>query len=323
MKRDPKHDIVWKTGNQFALLAYDTNTDLCIDSGASISIVRLDFHLENETKTPNGLKVHSCTNGVMTSKTKGDMKIGLPPRAHVANKTNVNQTLLSVGQAADAGCVTVFTKTEAIICDEKQIEVKLHAPPLVRDVRGRNKLWHVSPHSKNEPVMYCAMMAYTQEMVQDLAMYLHACAGYPMIATCIKAIAAGNYHSWPNLSAVHGPKWVKRYLPKSVATTIGHMKAVRQGTCSTQGAASNGDHSGGDDESSEMKLEAPRSHLELGRNHQVSFDVMTLKKARKIKGLVCSDLPGQFPFTSSKRNNYIFVLYDFDSNTIMAKAIKS
>ena len=104
---------------------------------------------------------------------------------------------------------------------------------------------------------------------------------------------------------------------------MGHMKVVHQDMRSTRGAASNGNHSGSDDKSSEMKLEAPRSHIELGRNHQVAFDVVTLKKARNIKGLVCSDLPGRFPFTSSKGNNYIFVLYDFDSNTIMAKAIKS
>ena len=226
LPRDPDQDTEWKTGNQFLLLVDDDNTDLCVDSGASTSIVPLHFALENETNTPNGIRVHSCTNGTMVGRAKGNMKINLPPRARVTHKMNVNQPLLSVGQAADEGCVTVFTKEEVIICDEKQVKVKLHAPPFVRGVRGRNRLWHVSQHRKVEPALYCARTVYTQETEQDLTMYRHACAGYPVIKTWIKAIAAGNYCSWPNLSAANGPRWAKKNLPKSLATTMGKMKAV-------------------------------------------------------------------------------------------------
>jgi hypothetical protein len=120
----------------------------------------------------------------MIGKAKGNLKLNLPPRARLANKMKVNTPLLSVGQAADQGCVSVFTKEKVIICDENEIKIKLTTPPLVEGKRGRNGLWHVSMYNKKQdPVLYCAHSAYTQDTAQDLAMYLHACAGYPVLTT--------------------------------------------------------------------------------------------------------------------------------------------
>ena len=170
-KYSSKH-VNWESTNRFALLAGDDNEEVCVDSGATTSIVPNNFKLENETTTPNGIRVHSCTNGVMISSSKGDMNINLPPKARVAHKMNVNQPLLSVGQAANEGCVTVFTKKKVIICDENKIDIQLSASPLVEGDRGRNGLWHVSSYNNKAPVIYCAKTAYTQDISHDLAMYL-------------------------------------------------------------------------------------------------------------------------------------------------------
>mmetsp|Transcript_20180 Transcript_20180/g.41904 ORF Transcript_20180/g.41904 Transcript_20180/m.41904 type:complete len:183 (-) Transcript_20180:163-711(-) len=43
----------------------------------------------------------------------------------------------------------------------------------------------------------------------------------------------------------------------------------------------------------------------------------------ELKGLICTDLPGRFPFISSQGNNYIFVLCDDDDNAILTAPIKS
>ena len=104
---------------------------------------------------------------------------------------------------------------------------------------------------------------------------------------------------------------------------MGHMKAVRLGTWSTKISTSATTTSDDDNDESTLPLEAPRSHIELSKNHQAAFGVIDLDQATNIKGLVCTDLPGRFPYSSSNRNNYIFVLYDFDSNIIIGKAIKS
>jgi hypothetical protein len=95
------------------------------------SIVPLNFPLENKTATQHGIRVRSCTGGIMIGKAKGNLKLNLPPRARLANKMKVNTPLLSVGQAGDQGCVSVFTKEKVMICDENEFKIKLSTPPLV------------------------------------------------------------------------------------------------------------------------------------------------------------------------------------------------
>ncbi len=50
--------------------------------------------------------------------------------------------------------------------------------------------------------------------------YLHAAAGYPVKDTWIAAINAGNYNTWPGLSA----QAVRRHFPELDETQKGHMK---------------------------------------------------------------------------------------------------
>jgi hypothetical protein len=181
-------------------------------------------------------------------------------------------------------------------------------------------------NKKKDPVLYCANSAYTQDTAQDLAMHLHACAGYPVVATWCQAIANGNYRSWPSLPASTGPKWVRKHLPKIIESTMGHMKAIHSGTRSTKDKNKQPikvaveDVIDADDEAPE--LERPRSHIETAKNHQVACGIVEVKQS-EVKGLVSSDLPGRFPFTSNHGNNYIFVMYDFDTNSITGKPIKS
>jgi hypothetical protein len=176
---------------------------------------------------------------------------------------------------------------------------------------------------KKDPVLYCANSAYTQDTAQDLAMYLHACAGYPVVVTWCQAIANRNYRLWPNLSASTGPKWVQKNLPKSIETTMGHMKAIRSGTRSKKGKNKQpikvAVEDVIDDNDEAPELERP---LETAKNHQVAGGIVEVKHS-EVKGLVSSDLPGRFPFTSNHGNNYIFVMYNFDTNSITGKPIKS
>ena len=124
-------------------------------------------------------------------------------------------------QAADASCVSIFTKEKVLICDGDAIEVTLHKPPLLEGRRGNHGLWHIplkanilSSPKPTLPVIHCANSAYTQSTMTDLAQYLHACAGYPVIETWCRAIQAGKYQSWPQLSAHKSPSWVRKHLPK-------------------------------------------------------------------------------------------------------------
>ena len=65
-------------------------------------------------------------------------------------------------------------------------------------------------------------------------------------------------------------------------------------------------------------LDPPRSHTDS--KHEIGVSAFQLDN---LDGLICTDLPGHFHFISSRGNNHIFVMYDFDSNTILAEPIKS
>ena len=81
------------------------------------------------------------------------------------------------------------------------------------------------------------------------------------------------------------------------------MKAVQQGTQITKISTSS--TTTGDDniEDIDLPLEAPRSHIELSKDHQVAFGVIDLDQAVNIKELVCTDFPGCFPYTSNNHND--------------------
>jgi hypothetical protein len=59
---------------------------------------------------------------------------------------------------------------------------------------------------------------------------LHAAAGFPTILTWLKAIACGNYKSWPGVTTAN----VKKHFPESIEVQKGHMKKQRQNVRSTK-----------------------------------------------------------------------------------------
>ena len=46
-------------------------------------------------------------------------------------------------------------------------------------------------------------------------------------------------------------------------------------------------------------------------------------KFEELKGMIATDQTGRYPLTSRRGNAYIVVLYDFDSNAILATGIRS
>jgi hypothetical protein len=71
---------------------------------------------------------------------------------------------------------------------------------------------------------------YKISKVYDTIQYLHAAAGSPVQSMFIKEIEAGNFTTWPTLTAQH----VKMYLEKYAATIKGHMNQTRTNVWSTR-----------------------------------------------------------------------------------------
>jgi hypothetical protein len=68
----------------------------------------------------------------------------------------------------------------------------------------------------------------------------------------------------------------------------------------------------------EPQLDPPRGHIDC--KHFVGVNTV---KFENLKGIISTDLPGRFPITSARGNAHVLVLYDFDSNSILAVPIKN
>jgi hypothetical protein len=105
---------------------------------------------------------------------------------------------------------------------------------------------------------------------------------------------------WPGITT----RAVRRHLPKSIITSLGHLDQQRANKQSTKTPPI-----------APTTPTAPRPPTP--RTHNIFVD------CRPITGQIFSDLPGRFVLPSSRGNNYLLVVYDYDSNAILAEPIKN
>ena len=124
------------------------------------------------------------------------------------------------------------------------------------------------------------------------------------MSTWIQAIEKGFYATWPGLTV----QAVRRHLPKSIITTTGHLDQQRKNKQSTKEKVVTDEMS---------PTPTPPPPIGTSRTQQVYAECLS------ITGKIFSDLPGRFVVPSSRGNNYLLIIYDFDSNAIEAQPIKS
>jgi hypothetical protein len=108
----------------------------------------------------------------------------------------------------------------------------------------------------------------------------------------------GILSSWPGLNE-HS---VEKYLSKSTSTAKGYLNQQRQNARTTK---------------------IKDAHLldsETDQDHGIKTQFVYA--ATIDAGQIYTDQTGRFPVVSSKVNKYIMILYDYDSNAILAKPIK-
>jgi hypothetical protein len=109
---------------------------------------------------------------------------------------------------------------------------------------------------------------------------------------------AGFFITWPGLTT----EIVKKHLPKSEATVKGHFRQQFKNIQSTK--------------------VVPATSL----NPTIDANTKTNQifvKTIETTGQIYTDQTGGFPVTSSPGYKYIMVLYDYDSNAILAEPMKS
>ena len=108
--------------------------------------------------------------------------------------------------------------------------------------------------------------------------------------------------TWPAITA----KNISKYLPKSAATIKGHQDQVRQNIRSTKPTAPG---------------TSDNEHLPTEKTHEVYTAVIDTNDAETRN--TYSDLTGRFPHVSSAGNQYVLVMYHYDSNAILVEPLKT
>ena len=218
-----------------------------------------------------------------------------------------NSALILIGQFCDNGFEAKFNRQEVQILQNNHIV--LRGP---RDEQTGLWLIHLAPPTTTPmrlPLNTAKIEAnsvYAIKRLGEIIQYLHQSCCSPVQSTWIKAIDAGYFTTWPNLTA----ELVRKHLPKSVATEKGHLRQQRQGLRSTQTNVT------------PTPIPNPMFSTTADEDPKVRTNWVYMKPIQ-MTGQIYSDQTGRFPVTSSRGNKYIMIVYDYDSNAILSEPLKS
>ena len=216
---------------------------LAADTGTTGHFVQCPEHMNdylaydgpmfNVTKATAPINVTLPDNSTMANTHEGTLRIpGVSPAASKAYIfSNMASSLLSIGQLCDDGCIALFDKCRVIIIKDNAVILMGRRDP-------QTKLWVVdlddAPTMEPMPgpniLQYAANAAIAKETVAERIAFLHWCAGSPQLSTFCKAIDAGYFRSWPQLTS----QLVRKHLPSSIPMIKGHLDQQRKNIKSTK-----------------------------------------------------------------------------------------
>ena len=173
---------------------------------------------------------------------------------------------------------------------------------MVQGVRNWNDgLWDVKLPTKKIMQQTVNALIHINKTKSQLADYLHACLFSPYPSTLQEAIQKNFLITWPGIDKINFNKYAANKIP----TIKGHMIQERKNLRSTKIQSPNTE----DDSDYFPKKESSTKLL---------FSKLLPYTPKE---LAYGDLTGRFPFKSSRGNEYIYIVYDYDSNAILAEAI--
>jgi hypothetical protein len=134
--------------------------------------------------------------------------------------------------------------------------------------------------------------------IEQTIRYLHAAAGHPTKHSWLKAIARGNYNSWPLVNIRN----VRKHFPESEETQQGHMRGARQGVRSTSNPPANLNDLG-------LSSDPPPPDI-VEKKNDIYIKVYELNQEDRLTHTMFSDQTGEVPYVSSRGNKYIMLQAD-------------
>ena len=208
-------------------------------------------------------------------------------------------SLLSVGQLCDDDCIAIFSKHKSTIYN------KQNQPVITGICNHSTGLYEQSIPRNDTPTTHQANATLPTINLEEQIKYLHQCTFSPTPRTWLQAVKKGHFKTWPRVTV----EAIKRYLPKSEATTMGHLDQQRKNIQSTK--LQKDDHDN-------MTTPSP---LEKGLSTHAMYAATICYN--EPTGQLYTDPTGRFPVQSSRGHKYILIAYNFDSNSIHVKPLKS
>jgi hypothetical protein len=213
-----------------------------------------------------------------------------------------SHSLLSIGKFCDAGCIVELDKFELRIIYDDEIILTGH-----RD--DSSKLWLINnpPPSQRikAPTIESANAALGSATPQDLVAFGHAALFSPALSTLEQALNQDFIDGFPGLTATS----LRKHPPRSIPMAMGHLDQSRKNQRSTKPKP--------------VLLAEPTAdafpHSDPG-NLKTHFCYTAFYEPT---GQIYTDQTGKFIAPSSNGNNYLMILYDYDSNSILSEPMKS
>ena len=332
------------------------------DSAASNHFIRpQDAHILDNVEEECNTSVTLPDNDVIGSSHSGQLpNINTLPRP--ATQASVlpqlaSSSLVSLPQLCDHGCECLLTKdTLTVIKDGNFILQEGKGTPILQGVRNPvDKLWdiplqkmtpssntisqsikprpnpfdvnHISMEILNAtiqsfqerdasslPPVPTSLASSTttstphqlnvvirkRQLKRDLAQFLHGSLFSPRYSTLKKAIQKNFLDSFPGLTE----SLISKHLPPSIATELGHLRQERQHLQSTASPL-------------------PSNDDWFPQRETKTNDIIYAITSYTVKDVTAADLTGRFPYTSSRGNQYVMIMYNYDANVIWGLPLKS
>ena len=297
-------------------LSYKEAVLLKADTGASAHyLAQKDMTkvgITNLKKTTMPKLVQLPTKDIM--KSSHDATLNIAQVSHAAKTATVypkitGASLLSIGQLCDDNCTAIFTKADMKVIKNNSV--------ILEGKRNREDgLWDVKLEDIPSPSAKLNAIINKTQSKAKLASYYHACCYSPCISTLTQAVKNGNFNSWPGME----DQKLYNFMTRTMATSMGHLDQERQNLQSTKKNYFTTTNSSAQLQiNSDIENDFFPTSNSFERTHDCVAQVIPF--STKNKGYM--DLTGRFPYKSSRGNEYILVVYDYDSNAILAEAIKT
>jgi len=315
-----------------------TSHNFIVDTGCTGHFLAVSAPYKNKQSTNTGISVRLPNQDIMTATHTAELD--LPDLPQAARNAHIfpalgTTSLISVGQLCDAQCTAIFTKTT--------VDITHNDKTILKGIRTKtNNLWHATlPPKTNSDNHHTNTNTSPEQRANNvnqtkkaaaLVAFAHGALFSPALSTLQQALDKNYVNHFPGLT----PQTLRQHPPQSIAMIKGHLDQSRQNQRSTKPKVTIQEtmtitKTPNDAESSpttepnkevEQTTEEdywPQPEGGNERTHQC-FAATTEDST---SGKIFTDQTGRFISPSSNGNTQLFLLYDYDSNSIHAEPIKN